>query len=564
MKSAGLAPGSKVNCPKCGKAFVLGGGPQAPASPPSPPTVPARPAAMPVATAPPPTVFPTAPPEPSYPKSAPAASPGPAAPPKTLGPLDAIPADALSAAMATQPAHRPPKEDTLVDPNMLPPPKPRPKPKPTTITVVCRLCGTRMDAPLAKDGLTIQCPDCHTVNEIVAPAPPKESKKPAGPTLDDVQDFGMSEVVERPKYKPMVVPRGDDAILGDLDGAEHPQGWKPPQPAASARGPVQVSASELQMSLPTTAVEGEDDEEVVVSAPVERITIKPELPKTYLEPDPAEAKLTDGRYDDDDMLGGGQVNSKSPDAWRRAPFLYGLVEFLFYVSTLPSWIMLGVGAGVVLVLGNTVVAFAQDPSPAMQVSAMLLSMFFAVAMGVFMAPFCGACLAIVQETANGMKEVENWPDANVTEWFFGSLYIPAAAFVAGLPGFATATLLAAGGMPLIFAPLPVVASWTLLFPIVLFSMLAEASVLSVFSSRTKESFTVASEAWLLFYLYSMGLGIFGGAFAVMAGYPFWPVTLVGAFGLVTMVFLYCRVLGRLMWYCEQKGLKRSQQQSAAA
>jgi hypothetical protein len=119
-------------------------------------------------------------------------------------------------------------------------------------------------------------------------------------------------------------------------------------------------------------------------------------------------------------------------------------------------------------------------------------------------------------------------------------------------------------MSLLLAPLPVVASWTLLFPIVLFSMLAEASVLSVFSSRTKESFNVAAEAWLLFYLYSLGLGVFGGACAVLAGVPFWPVTMVGAFGLVTIAFLYCRVLGRLMWYCEQKGLKRSQQQSAAA
>jgi len=481
-----------------------------------------------------------------------------------LGPLDAIPADALSAAMATQPAHRPPQEDTLVDPILLAPPPPRPKPKPTSITVVCRLCGTRMDAPLSKAGLTIQCPDCHTVNEITPPAPPKEPKKPTGPTLDNVSEFGMSEVVERPKYKPMVVPRGEDAVLGDLEGAEHPPGWKPPQSAASARGPVQVSASELQMSLPATAVEGEDDEEVVVSAPVERITIKPELPKSYLEPDPEEAKLTDGRYDNDDMLGGGQVNAKSPDAWKRAPFLYGIVEFLIYVSTLPSWLGLGLAAGVVLVLGNTVIAFAADPSPGKQLGAMLLSMFFAVSMGLFMATFCGACLAIVQETANGMKEVENWPDANITEWFFGSLYIPAAAFVAGLPGFATATFLLTGGMPLLFAPLPVVASWTLLFPIVLFSMLAEASVLSVFSSRTKESFNVAAEAWMLFYLYSLGLGVFGGACAVLAGVPFWPVTMAGAFGLVTITFLYCRVLGRLMWYCEQKGLKRSQQQSAAA
>ena len=374
MKSAGLAAGSKVNCPKCGQAFVLEGGP--------PPVVPAPSPSQPQASGG------RQPSEKVAPRDLKGLTP-PARQSKPLGPMDAVPADEISAAMATQPAHRPPKPDLLVDPNLLPPPPPRPKPKPTTITVVCRLCGTRMDAPLAKAGLTIQCHDCHTVNDIKAPEPPKEPKKPTGPTLDDVPDFGMSEVVERPKYKPLVVPRGEDAILGDLEGADHPPGWKPPQPAAIARGPVQVSASELQMSLPATAVEEEDDEEVVVSAPVERITIKPELPKSYLEPDAAEAKLTDGRYDDDDMLGGGQVNSKSPDAWKRAPFLYGIVEFLFYVSTLPSWIGLGFAAGVVLVLGNTLLSFAQDPSAEKQVFAVLLSMFFAVSLGLFMAPFFG-------------------------------------------------------------------------------------------------------------------------------------------------------------------------------
>jgi phage FluMu protein Com len=563
MKSAGLAAGSKVNCPKCGKAFVLGGAPQ------PPPPLPSSPKPLPVfppkAPQPPPASGGRQQATPAGPSSAPPATiaPRPAAPSQHLGPLDAVPADALSAAMATQPAHRPPKPDLLVDPNLLPPPKPKPKPKPTSITVVCRLCGTRMDAPLSKAGLTIQCPDCHTVNDINAPAPPKEEKKPAGPTLDDVPEFGMSDVVERPKYKPMVVPRGEDAVLGNLEGADHPPGWKPPQSAASDRGPVQVSASELQMSLPATPVEEEDGEEVVVSAPVDRIVIKPELPKTYLDPEPEEARLTDGRYNDDDMLGGGQVNSKSADAWKRAPFLYGLVEFLFYVSTLPSWIMLGVGAGVVLVLGNTALAFAQDPSPGTQLGAVLLSMLFSVTMGVFIAPFFGACLAIVQETANGVKEVQNWPDGNVTEWFFGSLYIPAAAFVAGLPGFALATFLLTGGMSLLFAPLPVVASWTILFPIVLFSMLAENSVLAVFSSRTKQSFNIAAEAWMLFYLYSMGLGVFGGAAAVLAGIPFWPATLVGGFALVTIAFLYCRVLGRMMWYADQKALKVSQQSPAA-
>jgi hypothetical protein len=109
-----------------------------------------------------------------------------------------------------------------------------------------------------------------------------------------------------------------------------------------------------------------------------------------------------------------------------------------------------------------------------------------------------------------------------------------------------------------------VASWTLLFPIVMFSMLAENSVLGVFSSRTRESFTIATEAWLLFYLYSGGLGFFGCVFAVLAGLAFWPLTMIGGFGVVTIAFLYFRLLGRLMWYCGQKGMRRAEQQSGEA
>ncbi|HEX5105132.1 MAG TPA: hypothetical protein VFV87_15035 [Pirellulaceae bacterium] len=581
MKSPGLPAGSKVNCPKCGQAFVLGGS-QAAASPPRVPPVPpqksaAPPAARPAAAVPPPK--PAALPRPPTSAAGPQAPTRPRVLEQPLGPMDAIPTDALSAAMATQPAHRPPREDKLVDPNLLAPPKPKPKPQPTGITVVCRLCGTRMHAPLEKAGQTIQCPDCHTVNEIKAPAPPKEEKK-SGPTLDDVPEFGMSDVVERPKYKPLVVPRGEDMILGNLEGADHPPGWSPPTaapPASGGRKPSEAASHDLRGLTPPARCEGapvaegtltfhppphEVDPEISLEAPVERIEIKPELPKAYLEPE-AEDKLYDGKYDDDDMLGGGRVNPKSADAWKRAPFLYGLVEFLLYTTTLPSWLGLGLGAGVVLVIGNSAIFAAQDSSPLMQVSAMLLSMVFAVTMGLFIAPFFGACLAIVQETANGLKEVENWPNMNVTEWFFGALQIPAAAFVAGLPGFATTTFLLTGGMSLLFAPLPIVASWSMLFPIVLYSMLAENSVLSIWSSRTRESLTVASEAWLLFYMYSIGLGIIGGGAAVLAGVAFWPLTMVGAFGLVTIAFLYFRVLGRLMWYAEQKGLKRAQQSPAA-
>jgi hypothetical protein len=264
------------------------------------------------------------------------------------------------------------------------------------------------------------------------------------------------------------------------------------------------------------------------------------------------------------MLGGGNVNPKSKDAWKRAPFLYGLFEFLFYVHTLPTWLLFAGIGGIVFTLGSTAIAWAQDSSPARQMFAILLVMAFSVTMGLWIAPFFAACLAIVQETANGVNEVENWPEGHIVERFFSGIYIAVALFVSGLPGLMLSTFLLTGGMSFLFAPLPLVASWTTLFPIVLFSMLAENSVTALFSSRTRESFNIASEAWLLFYLYSMGLGVFFCAFTVMAVFPFWLVSFVGGFGLVTIAFLYCRLLGRLMWYADQKGLKRAQQQAAAA
>jgi hypothetical protein len=292
MKSPGLPAGSKVNCPKCGKPFVLGGAPQPPPGPPPQRVAPAKSAAPRAVAAPPPTVFPPAPPKPpsSVPRPLPSRQPL-----GHLGPMDAVPADALSAAMATQPAHRPPREDKLVDPSIHTPSKPHPKPQATGITVACKLCGTRVHVPLEKAGQTLQCPDCHTVNVIKAPAPP--AKKPAGPTLDDVLDIGMSEVVERPKYKPLVVPRGDDAILNDLDGADHPPGWAPPQAGAPrprgresiaatprleeatpqlnqgpvAQPPAAAAANTLAFDPPAHEV----DPEITLEAPVERLEIKP-------------------------------------------------------------------------------------------------------------------------------------------------------------------------------------------------------------------------------------------------------------------------------------------------
>ena len=147
-------------------------------------------------------------------------------------------------------------------------------------------------------------------------------------------------------------------------------------------------------------------------------------------------------------------------------------------------------------------------------------------------PLAVALLAVINDTANGMDEVASWPDWNPFDWLAPAMFVPAAAIVAGLPGFCiSAALLAIGLDPVVgafAAGVPVVASWTVLLPIVLYSMLAENSILSAISPHTLRSFRTVGEAWMLFYMYSFVIGLFAALGASMLGVRGLVVSSLGA------------------------------------
>jgi len=75
------------------------------------------------------------------------------------------------------------------------------------------------------------------------------------------------------------------------------------------------------------------------------------------------------------------------------------------------------------------------------------------------------------------------------------------------------------------------------------------------SSHALRSFKTSGEGWMLFYLYSMFLFILAGAAVSFVLVNHVAVCAVGAFGLVTVAFVYARLLGRLMWYASQQEAK---------
>jgi len=560
IKSPALPAGSSVNCPKCGQAFRIGQ--EAPAKQqsgargqvstsqqptPKKPAVANQQVAAPQA---PPRV-----PQATAPARTPSRSSGTVDPEQLARSLEQSGRSGVAAVI---------KED-LVDPNLLAPAPPPKQAKQTQVVVVCMLCGTRLYAPLAKVGQTIQCPDCHRVNEIL---PPHEAKaeKPKGPSLENVEEFDLSAEVQRPAYRPLQTPRGDYAVLSELDPTAPPaEGWTSPdsKPVQSGSGhpsrqlAVGSSAAVAAPAKPaapvTVAARVEDEEEFTIEAPVERVELAPVPIKLPPPPDPELARY-DGRYDD--TLIGANVDRKAPGAWKKAPFTIGVLEFLFQPSALFRWILYGVGAAAmigVMHFSAAKEATAASGSDILYARFLMLitMMMFGVGFVVWVAPFAVCCLAIVEDTANGSDEITSWPDYNFMEWFLKATYVPVAALVSGFPGIVLGSfIVSSGAFPPIVVALTVLASWIVLFPLVLCSMLAENSVLAPYSKNTYRSLKAASDAWMMFYVFAILIGLLGALALALASYPM--TSPVGAIALVMLAFLFFRLLGRMMWIGHDK------------
>ncbi len=99
---------------------------------------------------------------------------------------------------------------------------------------------------------------------------------------------------------------------------------------------------------------------------------------------------------------------------------------------------------------------------------------------------------------------------------------------------------------------PPLLSWLILFPFVLHSMLAEDRLAAIASPLVMRSLTNAADAWVIFYTYSIGLAFLLAGAGVLMLSPQALIAAVGAAGLVAALFLYARLLGRLMWYTSHK------------
>ncbi len=417
--------------------------------------------------------------------------------------------------------------------------------------MVCSLCGTRIYVKIAKIGQEVKCPDCHSRNLVIGP---KEEgiAKAKGPTLEGTENYGMSEVVERPKYRPLQSARGEYEVLSALDPAAIEQ--RMTVPGDSPRKKKLVAAPAADQSEEAEEHHGE----LTLEPPVERAEAARD-PRTVL-PQPEfedEDQMYNGRYDDG-VLGDG-VDPRHRDAWKKAPLVYGIVEFLFRPDTLLRWLifsgLLAVAAGLLKWAITLILAGGGGYAYALAV----LWAGIPVA-GVFLFSFGAAFHAIVEATGNGGDDVTTWPDWNVFGWFAPAFVVLIAAIASTVPGglIAAATLAASLDSPLAAAfaiGAPVVVSMLVLFPMFYCSMLIEDNVFAFLSGYTLRSLKIAADAWVFSYMYAVLLALLGTGAIATAAADNLAFTAVGAAATVAVLIIYARLLGRLMWVAAQRDAK---------
>jgi hypothetical protein len=163
----------------------------------------------------------------------------------------------------------------------------------------------------------------------------------------------------------------------------------------------------------------------------------------------------------------------------------------------------------------------------------------------YAAAACG--LALVQDSSNGLRRIENWPRANFLTWGWDVFYIINAWFLAALPGAIVGILLGLAGIKgaVLFTA---AASFAGLFPPILLSMLESNSALAPVNNDVWVSIRERPNPWTLTYLITAIITIGGLTALIVSLISGFFVGLLGAVAMVACMMFYFRTIGWLICF----------------
>jgi hypothetical protein len=236
-----------------------------------------------------------------------------------------------------------------------------------------------------------------------------------------------------------------------------------------------------------------------------------------------------------------EVDTRGRPIIPRWPLVTGVLSFMFTPGVPARWLAAGLG----FFASVSILLMGLQSAAGGGLGAISGMCFFAL--GVILTVLCAAMtfscfLAIVTESSEGVKQVQQWPP--ILDWFGSFFAVVVAGMMSAFPGWAIGSLALADPS---YRGLSIAAGIVVCFPVILLSQLDIGSMWAIISPRVLRSLGRCPFSWLTFYAESTAIAagcIAGGWFAAEKGMNIVLVlALLGSFAL----FLYARLLGRLGW-----------------
>jgi hypothetical protein len=240
------------------------------------------------------------------------------------------------------------------------------------------------------------------------------------------------------------------------------------------------------------------------------------------------------RKDVHDEMATQRIRAAEPPPPPAHPFVEGVFNFPWYRTNVWKWFMFAFELTVSFGLFALAYTMGGPLGVGFASAGVILIGCFAMAYGTAHA------LAIIEDTAAGFDEIEEWPSAEWREWFiqlFEQIYLISFAVLAG---FAARQLFGKDVVWLQLVPM------VLVYPVVLLSRMECDSVLLPFSVPVLWSLVRLAGDWFVFYLELLALWV--GVFLLMdwlAALIGWGVAAVAGLILATGFFISARLIGRM-------------------
>ncbi len=365
------------------------------------------------------------------------------------------------------------------------------------VTVVCRVCGTRLDERVARTAREVTCPDCFSPCRV-----PPLSEIPDPPPARKLGDAGTYQLQH---------PQSDRSPSMDRPRVDRPD---PSQPGATVlvKCPTCLTRiDEIPHGLPRMVrchdchepvrIPSREEVEARREREQQRQTYRP--PPVEALPVPAAGALPELRT--------GFIESQAqirrerdapPPNWTFFSRVYTLP---WHAEMWGRWVGLSLGLTAMTLLGALIVSLTQQAGSPMYlfIAFLGLPMVWITLWTVSYAAAC--CLVIIEDTANGNDRIVSWGEQNWREWLLKMAFLGAQWLLAVVVGDLTARTLSLAGVP--FLPTLVTVTW-IAFPVFLLSTLEGNSVFTPLTWPILRSLWTSAWGWALYFLLATGV-VFG-------------------------------------------------------